>query len=192
MIRAIIFDFAGVIGADGYWSWLRKNVRDLDDKKSFFQEMSEMVDKGTIANQEFVSIIAKETSISSDRIWPEIFREIAINDGLLALMKDLKMHYKIGLLSNFNHIWLDEIFEKYGLHTYFDKIFISSRHGSIKPEDEAFQKVINMLNVTKDEAIFIDDRQVNVDAGKNFGLISILFENNEKLKRDLQNYGIKI
>jgi|SRR6185369_14673122 len=192
MIQAIIFDFAGVIGADGYWAWLRKNVPNLEDKRHFFQEISEKVDKGTITNQEFVDLIAKETSILHEKIWPEIFQEIVINDNLLSYIKILKKHYKVGLLSNFTHVWLEEIFDKYGLHTYFDKMFISSKHGFIKPEDEAFQKILTMLGVTKNDAIFIDDRQGHVDASNKFGLKAFLYVDNDKLKQDLENYGVKI
>jgi HAD superfamily hydrolase (TIGR01509 family) len=192
MINAIIFDFAGVIGADGYWIWLKKNVPDLDNKKRYFEEIAIKVDKGTITEQEFVDAIAKELKLPHEKIRSEIFQEIVINDELLSFIKSLKKHYKIGLLSNFTHVWLEEIFDKHNLHEYFDEIFISSRHGFIKPENEAFQTILSKLHVTNNEAVFIDDRQGNVDAGNKFGLKSILYENNEKLKQNLQDHGVKV
>lgn len=191
MVKAIIFDFAGVIGADGYWIWLRKNVPNIEEKRPFFQEISEKVDKGTITNSEFVDLIARETNTSKEKIWPEIFAEIIINTQLLDYIKHLKQHYKIGLLSNFTHVWLDEIFEKYSLHEFFDQLVISSRHRVIKPEPEAFQKIITLLEVPKEEAVFVDDRQGHVDASNTFGLKAFLFTTNEKLKQDLEEVGIK-
>ena len=34
MIKAILFDWAGVIAADGYWIWLDENIEDLESKKT--------------------------------------------------------------------------------------------------------------------------------------------------------------
>ncbi|MDP3697003.1 MAG: hypothetical protein Q8R55_03135 [Candidatus Taylorbacteria bacterium] len=61
MIKALIFDFAGVIGVDGYWVWLRENVPHIEEQRPFFQKISEEVDKGIITNKDFVGQIAKET-----------------------------------------------------------------------------------------------------------------------------------
>ena len=110
MIKAIIFDFAGVIGTDGYWVWLKENVKDIENKIAHFQELSEKVDRGTITNKEFVDSLSQKTGIDSKEIWPAVFERIIINNGLLEYIRKLKANYKIGLLSNFTYEWLDEIF----------------------------------------------------------------------------------
>jgi HAD superfamily hydrolase (TIGR01509 family) len=192
MIKAIIFDFAGVIGAEAYWNWLRKKIPNLDNKKHYFEEIANKVDKGTISEPEFVEAIAKEIHLPHEKIREEIFQELVINDGLLTLIKSLKKHYKIGLLSNYSHVWLEKILDVYHLQEYFDEIFISSRHGFIKPEVEAFQTILSKLHVSINEAVFTDDRQDNVDAGNKIGLKSFLYKNNEKLKQDLLTYGVNL
>lgn len=192
VIKAVIFDFAGVIGVDGYWVWLRENVPNIEKKRPFFQKISEEVDKGIITNKEFIEQIARETGKDVNVIWPQIFQKIVINKVLLQYIAQLKTQYKIGLLTNFTHEWLDEIFQKYTLAPYFDQIIISSRHKLIKPESEAFLKILELLQVTEEEAVFIDDRQGHVDASNKIGLKAFLFATNEKLKEDLENYGIKM
>lgn len=191
MVKAIIFDFAGVIGADGYWAWLRENVQDIENQKSYFQELSEKVDKGLITNRGFVDALSQKTSIDSLLIWPAIFEKIVINQELLDYIKKLKKNYKIGLLSNFTFEWLDEIFEKYNLSSLFDAEFISSKFKIIKPEAEAFHKVLELLGVSKEEAVFVDDRQGHVDAANALGIRAFLFTTNKNLKVDFENYGIK-
>jgi len=191
VIKAVIFDFAGVIGVDGYWVWLRENVPNIEEQRPFFQKISEEVDKGVITNKEFVEQIARETKKDVNIIWPQIFQKIVINTALLEYITRLKTQYKIGLLTNYTYEWLDEIFQKYDLAPYFDQILISSRSKLIKPEPEAFLKILELLQVAKEEAAFIDDRQGHVDASNKIGLKAFLFVDNEKLKQDLENCGIK-
>lgn len=190
VIKAVIFDFAGVIGVDGYWVWLRENVPNIEEKRPFFQKISEEVDKGIISNKEFVEQIAKKSGKDIDIIWPQIFQRIVINTELLQYITVLRKQYKIGLLTNFTYEWLDEIFQKYNLAPYFDQIIISSRHKLIKPEPKAFLKILELLQITKEEAVFVDDRQGHVDASNKLGLKAFLFTTNEKLKEDLENYGM--
>lgn len=192
VIKAVIFDFAGVIGVDGYWVWLRENVPNIEEKRPFFQKISEEVDKGIISNKEFVEQIARETGKDINLIWPQIFQKVVINKVLLQYITQLKKQYKIGLLTNFTYEWLDEIFQKHNLVPYFDQIIISSRHKLIKPETEAFLKILELLQVTKEEAVFVDDRQGHVDASNKLGLKAFLFTTNERLKEDLESYGIKV
>lgn len=192
VIKAVIFDFAGVIGVDGYWVWLEENVLNIEEKRPFFQKISEEVDKGIITNKEFVEQIARETKKDVNIIWPQIFQKIAINTALLEYITQLKTVYKIGLLTNYTYEWFDEIFQKHNLTPYFDQILISSRYKLIKPEPEAFLKILELLQVTKEEAVFIDDRQGHVDASNKIGLKAFLFVDNEKLKQDLESYGIKV
>lgn len=187
MIKAFIFDFAGVIGADGYWIWLREKLPELENKKTYFQEISEKVDRGDITNKKFVELIAKATNASIETIWKEIYEKITINKKLLNYIEELKKKYTIGLLSNFTFEWIDELFLKHNLSQYFEEIIISSRLKIIKPDPKIFEKMINLLKIDKSEAVFIDDRQYNVDAANKFGIKSLLFISNDKLKKDIKN-----
>lgn len=189
MIKAILFDFAGVIGVDGYWVWVRENVADIEKKEAFFTKISDDVDKATITNKEFVDLIARESGVDSSRIWPEIYRKITIDHELLSYIAKLKSTYKIGLLSNFTHEWLDEVFKKHNLHSYFDALYISSRFGMIKPEEGAFRKALELIGTKPEETIFVDDRQVNVEAANKLGMGGILYTGIKQLKIDLQKYG---
>ena len=86
MIKSIIFDFAGVIGSDGYWVLLKERLLNFEDKKIFFHDLSIKVDDGTINNKEFVEIIASELKMPEDIVWKEIFKKVIINQELLTLI----------------------------------------------------------------------------------------------------------
>ena len=159
-------------------------------KREYYQKVSEQVDRAIIPHSEFVKMLSKDTGIAEEKIWQEVYEEIVINDELLKLIKQLKKKYKIGLLSNFTFPWLREILANRNLYSYFDQIIISSEHKLLKPEPKIFHKILKMLDVIKKEAVFIDDRQTNVDAANRIGIKSILFSSNEHLREQFKEIGI--
>ncbi|MEK7097070.1 MAG: HAD family phosphatase [Patescibacteria group bacterium] len=192
MIKSIIFDFAGVIGSDGYWVLLKERLLNFEDKKIFFHDLSIKVDDGTINNKEFVEIIASELKMPEDIVWKEIFKKVIINQELLTLISQLKKNYKICLLTNYTHEWMSELIDIYKLDKYFDVKVISSLEKLAKPDKKIYLIALSRLNLKPNEAIFIDDRQYNVDGGEEVGIKSLLFVSNEQLIKDLKNLEIKV
>lgn len=192
MIKAIIFDFAGVIGSDGYWIWLKEIVPNFEQEKGYFSSIANQVDKGIITNHEFTNLLSKKLGIPQDQIWEQESKRIIINMKVVDLIGDLKKHYKIGLLTNFTHEWMTDLLKKNRLKQLFDAILISSLHKVMKPEPAAFENILKLLSVKKDEVIFIDDREVHVDAANSLGITSIVYKNENQLSNDLISLGIKI
>ena len=192
MIKAIIFDWAGVIASDGYWIWLGKNIKDIEEKRSYFQDISEKVDSARISHNEFEEILTSISDKLEQDVWQEVKLEIIINKELLEVIKTLKNRYKIGLLSNFTFPWLNELLSENNLYRLFDACIISSEHKVIKPQKEAFEKVLNALNVSANESVFIDDRQINVDAANKLTLNGLLFKDNARLLNDLRLLGAEV
>ena len=190
MIKAIIFDFAGVIATDTYWIWLRKKVPDLDKELSFFKDLSDQNDLGEISDEELFIQLEKVTKIKRNKIWQEFRQELVINYDLINVIKLLKQKFKIGLLSNYNHNLLESILTSNKLIDLFDKLIISSRHRIIKPDKKIFLIALKKLKVKAEEAIFVDDRQVNVSAAEKLGIESILFTSTNKLFQDLKKVTI--
>lgn len=118
--------------------------------------------------------------------------EIVINHELVDYIKQLKTKYTIGLLSNFTHPWLHEILSDNELWELFDHHIISSEHKMIKPNPKIFHKMLGMLEVDASEAIFVDDRQYNVDASNALGIKSFLYADLATFKKDLDQAGVVI
>lgn len=191
MIKAIIFDFAGVIGSDGYWVILKERLPDIQKRKQFFHNLSIQVDDGSISNKQFASIISKELTVPENEIETEIFKRIIINKELLERIRQLRKQYKICLLTNYTHEWMERLFQIYSLDQFFDVKVISSLVGLVKPDKKIYQLALNRLEIKPEEAVFIDDRQYNVDGGEQAGIKSLLFTNNELLEKDFLKLGIK-
>ena len=67
----------------------------------------------------------------------------------------------------------------------FDEILSSAEIGAMKPSQEYFDAVIEVLKndgIAKDEAIYFDDSQKNVDAALRAGIASELFHDVEQVE----------
>lgn len=189
-MKAFIFDFAGVIINDIYWDWLRDVVPDLDKKKELLHKLSEQVDSSKITHEEFLQALEKETNVPKERIWEQVKDKTVLNQKLLTLIKNLKEKgYTIGLLSNYTSPWIREMLTEQNLYQYFDELVISSEHGVIKPDSEAFSLMLQHLSLRPEEVFFVDDRKPNVEAARELGIQAELYVDFEAFKEKLDLRG---
>lgn len=73
-------------------------------------------------------------------------------------------------LSNTNPIHWAADLAQHQLLPMFDRHFPSFQLGIAKPAPEIFERVIQLLGVRPDEAVFVDDNLVNVTAARRVGL----------------------
>ena len=98
----------------------------------------------------------------------------------LRLLRELKQHFKVMLLSNTNSIMFDtkiaDCFAQEGLSVshYFDDIFLSYRLKACKPHAEIFEKVIAQAQIIPEETLFFDDSQQNLDTAAALGFKTYL------------------
>jgi len=104
----------------------------------------------------------------------------------LDFINKLRPAYKTGLLSN---AWLstrDNIAKHWGgLEQYFDVVVFSAEVKMRKPAPEFFHWLLDRLEVKPQEAIFVDDYGVNIDAANALGMHAIKFCSPEQAKQDV-------
>jgi putative hydrolase of the HAD superfamily len=71
----------------------------------------------------------------------------------------------------------------------FDFLTLSSSVGMAKPEPEIFEYCLRGLDVSAAEALFIDDREVNVEAALQLGWNAILAPSTRQLQVKLESLG---
>jgi putative hydrolase of the HAD superfamily len=72
----------------------------------------------------------------------------------------------------------------------FDVLVWSYQLGMAKPEPAIYQHTLRELGVEPGEALFIDDRLVNIEAARALGMQGILFSTVERLRADLIANGL--
>lgn len=187
MYKAIIFDFFGVFCPDITMSWFQKSMPDYKDKLSEFQAICARSDYGTLPKADFYKEVATLANVPVDQMIKGVEAETVINTSLVSYVKELKQRgYLVACLSNGTHEWTLAVINNHGLGSLFDEIILSGDLGIVKPSSEIYIHSLEKINVAASEAIFVDDRIVNVEAAEACGIRSLVFGVTDTFIDDLE------
>ncbi|MEI9913799.1 MAG: HAD family phosphatase [Candidatus Saccharibacteria bacterium] len=187
MIKAIIFDFYGVISSDEYHDWLDRHGFERGGE---LKNLSKEMDMGVTSIDQFFESLSKLSNIPSTDIRQEFLAFSSLNEELLAKILELKKKYKIALLSNASSSHLRDLMIKAGIDVLFDQIIISSEVGHIKPSKKIFEYALSKLDVKPNEAVFIDDNESFCNAASELGIESVTYRGYKSLLSNFKEMGI--
>ncbi len=202
MIKAVIFDFGGVIQLNDGENILRQIARMLDVPFDKFQQAYyEHNHLSNVTNVRWEDMIIEvvrvfdDSAATKDRIRTFIQTYSAgnrINTDLLSLFSVLRNQgLKVAILSNATSELRTRL-ENEGIAKLVDEIVVSGEIGHQKPHREAFEVAFKKLDVRPKEVVFVDDSAKSLEKAAEIGYAPILFKNNEQLKSDLKKLGLKI
>jgi epoxide hydrolase-like predicted phosphatase len=193
-IRAIFFDLGGVILRTEYQTPRQHLAERLnmeyDDlvRLVFESETSRKASIGVLTADEHwdaLMVRLKRPVSEAQRIRDEFFGGDVLDHELIQLIRTLHNKYKIGLISN---AWNDlrQYIAKQKFDDCFDGITISAEVGEVKPDARIYQVALEQLQARADEAVFVDDFQVNIEGCEKVGMQGILFKDPDKVKQKLK------
>jgi len=200
--KAIIFDLGNVIFNCSfnetltYWASITKQDKEQLERKLDLNKNSAHVlfEKATLTPLDFKDHISATigynlTMTEFERGWNAIYGDEII--GVRELLIDLKKRYRIIALTNTNEthckVWIDKF---QGTLNIFEKVFISNKIKTRKPEKESFQICLDYLNTLPSETIFLDDKREYVLGAVKLGIKGILVSSFEQMIADLNKIGI--
>ena len=185
MIKALIFDFYGVICCEVGSNWYKtRPPKELVPKlKEKFDAPSDI---GAISEEEFFDGIAPSVGLTGTEVRSEWIEASKIDKGLIAYIKHLKLNYKIAICSNTAPKIFREILQTNKIEDLFDVVVSSSEVRMVKPNPDIYLHTLKELGVEPEEIVFIDDREANLEGARAVGIKSLLYKNLEQLKVDLQ------
>jgi FMN phosphatase YigB (HAD superfamily) len=68
----------------------------------------------------------------------------------------------------------------------------SSEVGMIKPDPAIYEHTLHGLGISASESLFVDDREINIQAARALGMHAIQFSSISQLKDDLEAMGFPI
>ena len=80
----------------------------------------------------------------------------------------------------------------FGLRDIFDTFFTSCWVGVLKPARQIYERALGMSQAEPSAAVFIDDREHNLEAARGFGMHTILYQDASRLRRDLAALAVAI
>lgn len=208
-IKALIFDVGGVLflakdnGREKHLLSSFKEVClllkdfgvDVSESQKALSDIYQQSSRGDISKEETLNLMSAELNMSPEKL-EGLFKKVYINNTVENnelynhVLELKKKGYKIGILSTQFHLSKD-ILIPHKYYENFDALEISCDDGLKKPDEKAFELIIQRLEVKPEESIFIDDKQENLDAAENLGMNTALFENNEQFFSCLSEMGIE-
>jgi HAD superfamily hydrolase (TIGR01509 family) len=100
-----------------------------------------------------------------------------MEDGFVSALDQLKGHTSLAICTN-RAASMDMIIEDFGLTGYFEYIMTADQVTHPKPHPEPLFKVLEYFGIEPEEALFIGDGEVDMQAAKGAGVPFISYKSN--------------
>lgn len=195
-ITTVIFDLSevylhGFLGVEKYL--LANHQLSVTNEALQIEELGKLFN-GKITEDEFWSSIREKLSwkIGNQQLKNAVRDNFTEIEGTRKIIEGLKKNgYSLGLLSIHAREWIEYCENKFNYHKLFDQIVYSFDEGISKPEQRAYELILEKLEAKPEESLFIDDSERNLQAAERLGITTVLFQNAEQLKEDLRQLKIK-
>ena len=185
-IKNIIFDLGGVIiNLDPNKTISEFNKLSKTPFEAIYTQLQQstifdLFDKGHISENDFFLELKNVTQTTATthelkQAWNAMLLDFPAHR--LELLKKLKPHYRLFLLSNTNETHITEFentllktHQLKNLESFFEKVYYSCRMGMRKPDANIFESVLLENNLKANETIFIDDSPQHVEGALTVGI----------------------
>lgn len=194
-IRAVIFDFGGVLYTYDYWVLMRDFARELGISAELasqaWETRIEEFERGEITERDFWQAFKVTARVKADdTLLHEIFvRQFAPMPDSIHISVDLKSKYLVGLLSN-NCAWEADLDKRLRFRRNYELVIMSYEVGARKPEPRIFQILVERTGCRPEEIVFIDDTSSYADVVTQAGIHFIPFRSAGQLKDELHTLGV--
>jgi epoxide hydrolase-like predicted phosphatase len=196
-VRAVIFDWGGVMEAspdDAHVAgWERRLTLEPGTlPEVLWGKVWRQLEIGAITNDDFMQHIASQLGLpdaeAAGRFVEEFYTYDRFNPETITAARALRGRYKIALLTNAFPGQDDLIREQFGLdvHTEFDVYVNSAYVGLRKPDPAIYHLTLDQLGVAPQQAVFLDDNLLNVDAARELGIHTVQFVDPETSLGELE------
>ena len=194
-IKNIFFDLGGVlINLDPKRcvnEFQKLGIQAIEEQigRSFKSGLFLQLEEGTITSAGFRNEIRKMTDKhltdnEIDAAWNSFLRDIP--HSKLALLLELRKHYRVFMLSNTNEIHFDYMKSHdfsakagFSIDDYFEKCYLSYELHLSKPGKAIFEAAINDSGVLAGESLFLDDNRQNIECARELGFRTCFVAENE-------------
>lgn len=183
MIKAVMFDFDGVLTTDptGSLTICRYIASAADvEYERLYREYRKFNDELLCGRKTHKDIWAElcqnvEANIPYN-ILTDSFISTPVDTEMIGLVYNLKSRgYKVGMITDNKKDRIDCIINYNGWNGLFDAVIVSADVGSGKDRDIIFGKALQKLNLAANECLFIDNQRKNLVVPGNMGMKTVYY-----------------
>lgn len=198
VIKAILFDMGNVLiffdakRSSKAFSTAAGVPEDKIWQTFFVSELERAYTRGEITSEDFFNKVSSHFPKRIDfatfaKLWNDIFTE---NQEMGDLLKKLKKHYPLYLISNTNDLHFEHVKKQFPIVQHFTQCFPSHEVGHRKPDRAMFEHVLREIKLKPEETVFVDDIIEFVESARQFGIHGIQFTSRPALETELRRLGI--
>ena len=199
-IRAIIFDFGGVlVNWDPHNVYNKYFANDTHAIDAFLEEINFSVwnlsqDKGYPFAQAVDDLSAQFPHYAQlirayDEEWEESISGII--PETVEVLKKLKVAgYRLYGLTNWSAEKFSIVRHKYEVFDLFEDIVVSGEVKLIKPDPAIFNLLLEKIRLHPEECLVVDDTENNLATARKMGFETILFSSPARLESELQQINL--
>ncbi len=151
------------------------------------------LETGRMTEARFLQLVSQQLSaaiereVSLDGFGERYFANLHANEPMIGLMRHLRERgYRLAICTNNVREWeghwraklpVDEIF-----HEVVDSAFVGTR----KPEPKIYELTLERLGVAAEQALFVDDIELNCTAARELGLPAVWFQNTDQAIAEIE------
>ena len=180
--KNIVFDFGNVLAMFDTERLVRTYYQEESDfeivKDKLFYDW-DLLDSGRIDYEDYMdnveNMLPKHLIPAFRQIRNEWYMHLDPIRGTWKLIHDLKENgYKLYILSNAPTFFAKHA-SYYNIVNKFDGIVFSGPIKLAKPEPEIYQYLFDKFDLIPEECLFLDDKEININASKELGMDGIVF-----------------
>ena len=199
-VKAVIFDYGEVLCHAPTPTEIERLAGffgiTVDQLATLWERNRGLYDRGDLRPEIYWSMLAQDAAVE---ITPSHIEQICeldltmwsnINAAMVKWAQELRSSgMKVGLLSNMHPQMVTHCRKQCPWLESFDFLTFSGEVRMIKPDPAIYEHTLLGLGVTASEALFLDDREVNIRAAEGLGINAFRFRSMAQLRSDLQVAG---
>jgi len=200
-LRAVIFDYGMVLtgqpDAQAHDAMVRITGLPLERFEALYWADRHAYDEGELTGIAFWQKIVSDASLNLSQSTIEELNQwdarmwTTQNPAMLAWQQQLRQRGLLtAILSNMGDSVLASIERTFDWLPRFDVLIWSFEHHLAKPDPAIYRLTLERLGTRPEEALFIDDKQPNIDAARALGMPALQFSTVDRLRQDLIASGL--
>jgi epoxide hydrolase-like predicted phosphatase len=152
------------------------------------------LETGRMSEAEFLRELSRQLSRDLDRpvelhgFAERYLGQLEPNQAMIDLMRELRDRgYRMAICTNNIREWEDLWRAKLPVDEIFDVVVDSSREGTRKPERRIYEITLERLAVAADQALLVDDLEMNCGAARELGMRAVWFRDTEQATAEIRS-----
>ena len=196
MIRAVIFDFGGVLAEETFKEGLTPIGKEKGfDPDHFFKILSELVYQtgyvtGSSDEHAYWNAVREKTGVKGEDkdLREEVLRRLKLRPEMMEVVKKIKSSgFIVAILSDQTN-WLDDLNQRTPFYQHFDHVFNSFYLKKTKRDPSLFRDICVQLGLKPEEILFVDDSPDNIKRAASEGLKTIHFKGVSEFEKEIQKF----